>query len=119
MTVLLIVFALIAAIWILAYYRLPALAWTVVIALGLAFLTYWASWPQWLLVTVWVVFIVAALLDNRVALIDPLAMYLLYARIGQSVTHLVSTSVVAINVRFAFFLAQVAIYAIWVVKLLG
>jgi len=64
MTALLIVFALVAAIWILAYYRLPAIAWTVVIAICLGFLTVWARWPQWLLVTVWVVFIVAALLDN-------------------------------------------------------
>ena len=61
----------------------------------------------------------AASLHNRVAVLDPLAMYLLYARIGQSVTHLISTNVMAINLRFAFFLAQVAIYAIWVVQLLG
>ena len=61
----------------------------------------------------------AATLNNRVAVLDPLAMYLLYARIGQSVTHLVSTSVMAINVRFAFFLAQLIIYAIWVVQLLA
>ncbi len=61
----------------------------------------------------------AASLNDRVAVLDPLAMYLLYARIGQSVTHLVSTNVMAINVRFAFFLVQVAIYAIWVVQLLA
>ncbi len=61
----------------------------------------------------------AAQLGNRVAVLDPLAMYLLYARIGQSLTHLVSTNIMAINVRFAFFLAQLAIYATWIVQLLG
>lgn len=61
----------------------------------------------------------AASLANRVSVLDPLAMYLLYARIGQSVTHLVSTNIMAINVRFAFFIIQVAIYAVWVVQLLS
>ena len=61
----------------------------------------------------------AATLANRVAVLDPLAMYVLYARIGQGATHLVSTSIVAINVRFFFFIVQVVIYAIWVVQLLG
>ena len=61
----------------------------------------------------------AANLHNKVALLDPLAMYLLYARVGQSLTHLVSTSIMAINLRFAFFIVQLVIYAIWVVQLLG
>lgn len=61
----------------------------------------------------------AANLANRVAVLDPLAMYVLYARIGQSATHLASTSIMAINVRFFFFIVQVVIYAIWVVQLLG
>jgi hypothetical protein len=42
-----------------------------------------------------------------------------YARVGQSVTHIASTSIPAINVRFALFLVQLVIYAIWVVRLLG
>ncbi len=61
----------------------------------------------------------AALISNRVSVLDPLALYVLYARIGQSLTHLVSTSIMAINVRFFFFVVQVVIYAIWVVQLLG
>lgn len=61
----------------------------------------------------------AAQLANRVAVLDPLAMYLLCARIGQSLTHLASTNILAINVRFAFFIIQIAIYAVWVVQLLG
>jgi uncharacterized MAPEG superfamily protein len=63
--------------------------------------------------------VLAASLMNKISVIDPLAMYLLYARIGQSVTHLASTSIPAINVRFTLFLVQVVIYAIWVVQLLG
>jgi uncharacterized MAPEG superfamily protein len=63
--------------------------------------------------------VLAASLMNKIGVIDPLAMYLLYARVGQSVTHLASTSIPAINVRFALFLVQVVIYAIWIVQLLG
>ena len=63
--------------------------------------------------------VLAASLVGKVGVIDPLAMYLLYARIGQSVTHVASTSIMAINLRFAFFLFQLVIYAIWVVRLLG
>ena len=61
----------------------------------------------------------AASIAGRLAVTDPLAMYVLYARVGQSLTHLVSTSVMAINVRFFFFIVQIVIYAIWVVRLLG
>ena len=61
----------------------------------------------------------AASISNRIAVLDPLAMYVLYARIGQSLTHMVSTGIMAINVRFFFFIVQVVIYAIWVVQLLG
>ena len=60
----------------------------------------------------------AASITNRIPVIDPLAMYVLYARIGQSATHLVSTNAMAINVRFFFFIVQIVIYAIWVAKLL-
>lgn len=60
-----------------------------------------------------------ASMTNRLAVTDPLAMYVLYARIGQSVTHMVSTGIPAINVRFALFGAQLVIYTIWIVQLLG
>ncbi len=62
---------------------------------------------------------VAASISGRLAVTDPLAMYVLYARIGQSVTHLISTSENAVSVRFAFFAAQLVIYAIWAVRLLA
>jgi uncharacterized MAPEG superfamily protein len=63
--------------------------------------------------------VLAASLAGKLSVLDPLAMYLLYARVGQSVTHLVSTSIPAINVRFALFLAQIVIYAVWIVRLLA
>ena len=61
----------------------------------------------------------AAFIQGKLAVIDPLAIYLLIARIAQSVTHVLSTNIMAINVRFALFLVQLVIYTIWVVQLLG
>ncbi|MCC6849654.1 MAG: MAPEG family protein [Deltaproteobacteria bacterium] len=61
----------------------------------------------------------AASIAGKLEVLDPLAPYVLCARIGQSVTHLVSTSLMAINVRFVFFIVQVVIYAIWILRLLG
>ncbi len=61
----------------------------------------------------------AASLAGKLQVTDPLAMSVLYARLGQSLTHLASTSVPAVFVRFGFFGAQVVIYAIWVVQLLA
>jgi uncharacterized MAPEG superfamily protein len=63
--------------------------------------------------------ILAATLGGRTALTDPLAMIVVYARIGQSVTHLVSTSVPAVFVRFGFYLVQLAIFAYWAIRLLA
>ena len=68
---------------------------------------------------VFVALAAGASLAGKVALLDPLAMSLLYARIGQSVTHLVSTSVPAIFVRFGFYLVQLGIMLWWVRVLLG
>ena len=53
------------------------------------------------------------------AVTDGLAYYFLIARIGQSATHLISTSTPAVFVRFAFFLAQVVILLIWCLRFLG
>ncbi|MBI1965654.1 MAG: acyl-CoA dehydrogenase [Betaproteobacteria bacterium] len=64
MNVLLIILAAIAVIWTLAYFRAPALSWTIVIALGLGLLTNYSGWSPALLATLWAVFIAAALLDN-------------------------------------------------------
>jgi uncharacterized MAPEG superfamily protein len=55
-----------------------------------------------------------ALATNSAAVTDGLALWLLVARIGQAIVHLVSTSVVAVQIRFVFFLAQIAICSYWV-----
>lgn len=59
-----------------------------------------------------------ALISNRAHLTDPLASVLLGARLVQSVTHLASLSVVAVNIRFAAFAVQMAIAAYWAWRLL-
>ena len=60
-----------------------------------------------------------ASLTGRTAVTDPLALWLLLARVGQSVTHVVSTSVPAVMLRANFFFAQVLIYAWWLRRLLA
>ena len=62
----------------------------------------------------------AAFMSGKTAAVtDPLAPYVLYARIGQSLTHIASTSAPAIYVRFTLFSVQAVIYLIWVIGLLG
>lgn len=63
--------------------------------------------------------VLGASLAGKTALLDPLAIFLLYARLGQSLTHLASISVPAIFVRFGFYLAQLGIMLWWVRLLLG
>jgi len=64
MFALLIIFAAIAVAWILAYHRLPAAVWTIVLGIGLALITAYARWPQSLVVTLWVTFALGALIGN-------------------------------------------------------
>ena len=61
----------------------------------------------------------AALLTSKAAVTDPLALWLVAARIVQSSIHLASLGVVAVNARFAAFAVQIAIAIWWVWKLLG
>jgi len=56
-----------------------------------------------------------ALATNSAVLTDGLALLLLAARLGQSITHLISTSVLAVQIRFTFFVAQLGICFYWVV----
>ena len=58
-----------------------------------------------------------ALLTDSTAITDPLAYWLLAARITQSSVHLASTSVLAVNARFTAFAAQMAIAVYWVWQL--
>jgi len=53
--------------------------------------------------------LVLALLTNRAGVSDPLAPWLLLARVVQSGAHLTSRSVLAVNVRFLAFLVQMLI----------
>jgi len=57
--------------------------------------------------------LVVAVLTNRAGITDPLAPWLLVARLIQSTTHLASLSVLAVNVRFSAFVVQVAIAVYW------
>jgi uncharacterized MAPEG superfamily protein len=58
-----------------------------------------------------------ALATNSAAITNGLALLLLVARLAQSITHLISTSVLAVQIRFTFFLAQIVICFYWVVLL--
>lgn len=60
-----------------------------------------------------------AIMTSRTSVTDPLAPWLLGARIAQSTIHLLSLSVVAVNLRFAAFAAQMAIGVYWTWQLLA
>lgn len=60
-----------------------------------------------------------ASLAGRLDVTDPLAMWVLFARIAQSVTHIVSTSVPAVILRANLFFVQVLIYVWWAIRLLA
>jgi uncharacterized MAPEG superfamily protein len=55
-----------------------------------------------------------AIVTGRHDLTDPLAYWLVAARIAQSTVHLISLSVIAVNTRFSFFLVQIVIALYWV-----
>ena len=57
--------------------------------------------------------LVVALVTGRSDMTDPLAPWLLVARIVQSGIHLASTSVAAVNARFTAFAVQMAIAIYW------
>ncbi|WP_332815495.1 MAPEG family protein [Ramlibacter sp.] len=54
-----------------------------------------------------------ALVTGRTGITDPLAPWLLVARVVQSSIHLASLSVMAVNARFTAFAVQVAIAIYW------
>jgi uncharacterized MAPEG superfamily protein len=63
--------------------------------------------------------LVVALVTGRAGITDPLAPWLLLARVVQSSIHLASLSVLAVNARFAAFAVQVAIAIYWAWALLS
>lgn len=56
-----------------------------------------------------------ALATNQTGITNSLAVVVLLCRIAQSTTHAVSTSVWGVQIRFGFFMAQVAICLYWVI----
>ena len=64
MHVLLIILAVLAVLWMLAYHRMPAIGWTVAVAAGLGALTAYLAWPPAWMTVLWLVFIGGALLAN-------------------------------------------------------
>lgn len=63
--------------------------------------------------------LLVAIVTGRSGVTDGLAPWLLVARMAQSITHLVSLSVLAVNVRFFFFAVQLAIAIYWTCALLA
>ena len=59
-----------------------------------------------------------ASLMGRLDVTDPLAMWVLYFRIAQSITHVISTSVPAVLLRANLFFVQMLIYLWWTIRLL-
>ena len=57
-----------------------------------------------------------AIATGNNAITDGLAYYFIGARVLQSATQLISKSNVAVNVRFAFFIAQIVIGLVWVLE---
>jgi len=68
MYALLSILAIVIVVWIFAYHRLPAIAWTMAIAIILALFTVHSDSPGALLTMLWVAFIAGALLDNPTSL---------------------------------------------------
>lgn len=63
--------------------------------------------------------LIIALLTEQTAITDPLAYVFLAARIAQSLAHLVSLHVIAVNFRFVFFTVQLVLGVYWAVKLIS
>jgi uncharacterized MAPEG superfamily protein len=62
--------------------------------------------------------LVVALATGRTEVTDPLAPWLLGARVVQSSIHLASLSVIAVNARFTAFAIQIAIAVYWACALI-
>jgi uncharacterized MAPEG superfamily protein len=62
--------------------------------------------------------LLAAIATGKTSVTDPLAPWLLLARVVQSGVHLASLSEAAVNLRFAAFAVQVAIAVWWTIGLL-
>lgn len=61
--------------------------------------------------------LLASLATANVDITDSLALYVLAARVAQTLVHLISGSVLAAQIRFVFFSIQIFICIIWMVDL--
>jgi len=61
--------------------------------------------------------ILSAAVAGRGEVTDPLAIPLLYARLGQSIVHLISISVPMVLIRAALLVVQIALVASWIFQL--
>jgi len=57
--------------------------------------------------------LIAAVAD-QMSLLEPTVIYILYARVAQSIVHVISTSLIAVLVRGAFFVVQLALLASYI-----
>jgi len=57
--------------------------------------------------------LIAAVAD-QMSLLEPTVIYILYARVAQSIVHMISTSLIAVLVRGAFFVVQLALLASYI-----
>ena len=61
--------------------------------------------------------ILLAAVTGNSAITDPLARWVLVARVAQSTVHLISTSEIAVSARATLLVLQIAIEVYWVVQL--
>lgn len=59
----------------------------------------------------------AAVASGNGAISDSLAMWVLYARVAQSVVHIVTTSPPAVNLRFVFWGAQIVLIVVIAIRI--
>lgn len=60
-----------------------------------------------------------ALATGQTGITNGLALWFLIARVAQTLVHIASTNIMAVQLRFALFLAQFFIGAYWVLKFFG
>jgi uncharacterized MAPEG superfamily protein len=68
-------------------------------------------------IAVFAALILLAMVTGHGDITDPLARWVLAARVAQSMVHLVSISEIAVTLRVTFLLAQLGIEAYWIVQL--
>jgi uncharacterized MAPEG superfamily protein len=68
---------------------------------------------------IFAVIVLAAAALNKTAAINPFAVYVLYARLGQSIMHLIGTNVPLVMLRATLWAIQLVLFVLMFVKLLG